>query len=270
MYDKMVQKLIEQFVRKSFNSLRLHLIGPDAVPKSLTFSFKTFDPQTTLASNYLSANSINSVDPDSIDKDTINKIKKVAEHYIDSIEQKTLADTSRIIGEKYDNLALQAKREGKTLREVAASAAGETILNEINKELLLQKDKTDKAVDALVVHELHNAQNAGALDGIIGSAKSLGIGDPTVFKIGVLDDSRCKYCWKLWTMPDQVTPKVYKLGELSGSPGHWKNPEPSVSPTHVRCRDILTILMPGFGFDSNGKVAYIGAGHDEYKKQRNS
>ncbi len=44
----------------------------------------------------------------------------------------------------------------------------------------------------------HRAQNAGALDGILSVSKSLNIEDPQIFKIGVLDSKRCKYCWKLW------------------------------------------------------------------------
>jgi len=77
----------------------------------------------------------------------------------------------------------------------------------------------------------------------------------------------CNHCWHLWTMPDKATPKVYKMSELSGSPGHWKNPSASISPTHVHCRDILTVLMPGFGFEGS-KIVYKGKDYDEYKKQR--
>jgi hypothetical protein len=86
---------------------------------------------------------------------------------------------------------------------------------------------------------------------------------------GNILNHNCKYCWSLWTRgDDKVTPRVYKLSELSANPGNPKNPDPSVSPTHISCRDILTILMPGFGFDDAGKITYIGNGHDEYAKQR--
>lgn len=262
-----LQKIIEDYVTKAFGSLRLNLIGPEALPKALVFSFKTFDPKTTLASNYLAANSLNSPTATSVDQDTIKKVQTVAKYYIDSLEKKSMADISRVIGEKYDNLILQAKREDKDIQDLIRSSAGEEIMKQIETELNSQKEKMDKAADMLVNHELHNAQNVGALDGIIGVSKAVGISDPTVFKIGVLDDHRCKYCWALWTMPDKVTPRLYKLSELSGSPGHWKNPEPSVSPTHVNCRDILTVLMPGFGFSPDGKIVYVSQDHDEYAKQ---
>lgn len=266
MFNKRLSKTVENFVKRSFNSLRLNLLGPAAVPKSLIFSYKDFNPQTTMVSNYLAAHSLNSLDPESVDKDTVNKLTTVASNYIDALEQKSIADITRIVGEKYDNLALQAKRDGKNIRDVLLSTAGESILTEIKTELEKHKERGDKAVDMLVNHELYNAQNAGALDGIIGAAKSLSIPDPTVFKIGVLDDKRCPHCWRLWTMEDKITPRVYKLSELSGSPGNYKNPDPSVNPTHPNCRDVLTILMPGFGF-SKGQIVYIGNNHDEHARQ---
>lgn len=272
MWTKALQKIIAQFVQKQFDTLRLNLLGPEAISaKTMSFSFEKFDPNSTLAANYLSANALNSIDPSSVDKDTIDKIRTLAEHYIDTIEQKALADTNRAISSNLDNLILQAKHEDRPIRDLLMEDAGKTIMKEIRSALNENKRKLDSAVDTLVNHELHNAQNAGALDGILSVAKSLNIDDPQIFKIGVLDQKRCKYCWKLWTMPDRVTPRVYKMSELSGSPGDdYRNPSASVAPTHVNCRDVLTVLMPGFTFDQSGNVKYVGDNHHEWTKQRSS
>lgn len=269
MLTKALRQIIEDYVSSSFDSLRFNLLGPDSVGKAITFSLKTFDPNATLAANYLTANALNSIDPSSVDSDTLNKIKAVAGNYVDAIEQKSLADITRIIGDRIDDISLRAKREGRDLQDMMREEAGQIILKEISSQLKDQKKKIDSAVEVLVNHELHNAQNVGALDGIISVSKSLNIQDPQIFKIGVLDDKRCKYCWALWTMPDKVTPRVYRLSELSGSPGNdWRTPKPSVSPTHVNCRDVLTVLMPGFSFDTQGNVIYVGDNHDEHAKQR--
>jgi hypothetical protein len=122
------------------------MLGPNSVPKSIVFSYRNFDPQTTLAANYLSANALNSVDPSSVDKETIDKVTTIASHYIDSIEKKSLADINRVIGEKYDNLALTAKRQGKDIRDIILAEAGQSIMKEIKFELKTQKDRIDKAV----------------------------------------------------------------------------------------------------------------------------
>lgn len=270
MLTRSLQKIINDYVNKSFNALRFNLLGPDSVSaKALTFSVQKFDPNATLAGNYLAANVMNSIDPTSVDKDTIDKIKTVASNYIDALHQKSIADVTRVIGENIDNLSLQAKQEERSLRDMMREEAGRVILKDISSQLKTQKEKIDSAVETLVNHELHNAQNVGALDGIISLSKSLNIEDPIVYKLGVMDTKRCKYCWALWTMPDQVTPRLYKLSELSGSSGpNWRDPKPSVTPTHVNCRDVLVTLMPGFSFSDSGDVIYIGGDHDEYAKQR--
>lgn len=268
MLTKQLQKIIEDNIRKTFSSLRMHLLGPDKVSRQYLFSIKNFDPNTTLSHLYAHANAVNDIKPGKSDSKSIDKLKDVAEKYIDALEQKTIADTTRIVGEKIDNLSVEAKIKNKSPEDYIRQPEGQKILASISKELKDQREKIKKAADLLVTHELHNAQNIGAFDGILGAAKSIGIDDPVVFKIGVLGDGkRCKFCWQLWTQPDKITPKVYKLSELSGSPGHWKNPSASISPTHVQCRCLLTVLMPGFGFEGS-KIVYKGKDYDEYKKQR--
>lgn len=267
MLSKIVQEIIENNVKKAFQNLRLNLLGPDKISKAVVFSIKNFDPLTTLASAYLHANSLNSIDDKSVDKDTINKLKDVAEKYIDNLEQKSIADVTRVVSEKIDNITTKAKTSGKTTEEILKSSDGREILRDLKSALKEQREKISSAADLIVNHELHNAQNFGAFDGLLSASKAANIQDPVVFKIGVMDEKRCKHCWRLWTLEDKITPKVYRLSELSGSSGHWKNPDASISPTHPNCRDILTVLMPGFGF-VNGKVTYLGKDHDEYKKQR--
>lgn len=265
--SKILQKIIEDSVKKSFQSLRLNLLGPDYISKSIHFSFKNFDPATTLGSMYSHANAINSTDPKSIDKSTLNKLKDVAENYVDALQEKSIADMNRIVGEKLDEISAKAKMQGSSTDDILNSKDGQSVLKELRVALKDQRVKIEKAADVIVNHELHNAQNYGAFDGLLSASKSMGIADPYVIKLGVMDEHRCKYCWELWTMPDKITPRVYKLSELTANPGHWKNPGPSISPTHPNCRDILTILMPGFGF-VGGKIAYIGKDHNEYNKQR--
>lgn len=260
MLTKSLQRIINKIISKNFTSLRLNLLGPDRVSKSMLFSLKNinYDPKTSIGSAYLHANALNSTNPQAVDVDTVNRLKDVAENYIDQLEQKTIADVTRIIGDNIAEIQTQSKLSGDSVRDIFLGESGQEILKKIKESLKEQNDKVNKAAEVLVNHELHNAQNYGAFDGLVESSRSLGIQDPTIFKIGVLDENRCKVCWKFWTLEDKITPRVYKVSELTANPGHWKNPTPSVSPTHINCRDINTILMPGFGFDSSGKVIYKG------------
>jgi hypothetical protein len=153
-------------------------------------------------------------------------------------------------------------------RDVLAEKSGQTIMKVLGEALDDQNDKITAAAEKIVNHELNRAQNFGALDGIIGANKSIGISDPTVFKILVDDERLCSVCRKIWLSEDGVTPKVYKLSELKAQPDGPKDLTPCISPQHINCRCILTTLMPGFTFDETGNVKYIGNNHDEWEKQR--
>jgi hypothetical protein len=268
MLTKTLQKIIQDNIKKTFANLKLNLLGPDKISKAFVFSVKKFDPMTTLASIYLHANSSHSVTSKSVDKGAINQLKDVAENYVDNLEQKSLADITRIVSDKLKDIEVKAKIAGVTSETMLRGQEGRNLLKDIKTSLMVQKEKIDKAAELITNHELHNAQNFGAFDGLLSAAKSVGIKDPIVFKIGITDEKRCIFCKKLWSLSDGVTPKVYKLSELMGNPGNPKNPVASVSPTHPNCRDILSILMPNFGFNESGNITYIGKDHDEYKKQR--
>jgi very-short-patch-repair endonuclease len=189
--SKILQKIIEDSVKKSFQNLRLNLLGPDYISKAIHFSFKSFDPATTIGSMYSHANAINSTDPKSIDKATLNKLKDVAENYVDALQEKSIADMNRIVGEKLDEISAKAKMQGASTYDVLNSKDGQSVLKDLRIALKDQKVKIEKAADVIVNHELHQAQNYGAFDGLLSAAKSMGISDPICFKIGVLDEHRC-------------------------------------------------------------------------------
>lgn len=269
MTSKIMQEIMKSYISRLFESLRLQLLGPQHIKgKAIVFSVRDFDPKTTLASNYLNSYSYNSIDEKGIDPKAIDKIQDVAASYIDSLEKKSLADMTRIIGSQSDNLVLQAKRDNVSIKEVIQTKTGKLALQTIKAELENQKDKIANSVDRLVTHELHNAQNFGALDGILGASKAMGINDPVVFKVLVDDERLCPVCRKLWLSADGITPKLYKLSELQATSPGPKALVAAVAPQHINCRCVLTTLVPGFAFNETGRIVYIGEGHDEYKKQR--
>lgn len=276
MFTKSLQRILNEIIGKTFNSLRFNLLGPDRVSKAFVFSMRGshYNPNTTIASAYINANALNTNDPSSIDKKTIERLTDVAEEYIDNLEQKSNADISRIVSQFSSEISTQAKILGQTEREILLSSFGEEIIKKLKAELKDQKKRIDKAAEVIAEYERHNAYNFGATDGIITAARAIGIQDPTVFKVLVDDERLCKYCRKLWLMPDGATPRVYKLSELAAAPGKdYKNPLPSIAPSHLNCRCVLVTLMPGFGF-KDGKIAHKGLDPDtkqqwdEYLKQR--
>jgi hypothetical protein len=112
------------------------------------------------------------------------------------------------------------------------------------------------------------------------SKKNIGIG--TIAKIQVeggmytspngLIHHNCQYCIKNHLLSDKITPRVFKFSELSHSyltTADRKSGAVSTCGLHPRCRCSLVLLSPGFGF-KDGRVTFIGLGHNEYDRQRNT
>ncbi len=279
MFTKSLQGILDEIIGKTFNSLRFNLLGPDRVSKAyvLSLSNKNYNPNTSLASAYLQANSSNTTNPSSIDKKTIQMLVDVSEGYIDSLEEKTSSDVNRVIAQRIAEIEQIAKIQQKTPREILLGSDGEEILNKLKTDLKDLKKKIDQSAELLAEHQRYNAINYGAADGILAAAKSIGIIDPTIIKIGIVDERLSDMCEHLWHTPGNLNkPKAYKLSELKGGEGNPKKGmwEPSIGLSHINCRHVLVSLMDGFGLDDNGKIVYKGVDPDtgkpwdEYSKQR--
>ncbi len=272
--NKNLIEIIKQLVMRTTNGLKANLLGPKYVHKEFIFSLRNFNPTTTLAHTYLNANSMNSSDAQSIDEKTLSTIENNALNHINNFEEKTHTDLARMVTDYQHNMEVKAKMSGKSVEELRTTDEGIKASKALSHSMNDYLKKMNTSVETITENELHVAANFGAFDGILHTAKSMGISDPTVCKLGVNDNKKCKHCKKLWMADDEISPRVYKLSELAGAAGDWKNPVASISTTHPNCRDILTLLSPGFGFEG-GKIVYkgkdpaTGQPWDEYSKQRN-
>lgn len=266
MIGKSGKRTIQEIISRAFDNLKGTLIGPSALSHYYAFGLRNYDPKKSLTQAYLHANTAQSLQ-DATDKQTVERLQDTANNYIDALKQKSVADIMRIVEENLATAKNKSKIGNQTFSEYLRSDDGRALLGKIRTELEAQKESINKGVELITNVELHNAQNHGAADSILNMSKTLGINDPTVCKIGVMDNKICKDCKKLWLMPDMMTPRVYKMSELSSDSGHWKDRKASISTTHPNCRHILTMVSPGFGFKS-GKFSYVGVDHDEYSHQR--
>jgi hypothetical protein len=79
----------------------------------------------------------------------------------------------------------------------------------------------------------------------------------------------CDFCRKIHLLPDNITPRVWLSSEVETG-YHIKNSDrPCWSGLHPNERCALTSLLPGFGFSKDGRVTWIGQGHNELEYQRN-
>ena len=257
---------IKDIIAKSFEKYKTSLVGPRAVHRGFVFALRGHPFNQKISDAYVHANVYNSM-KDSIDKNTIAHLENTAVNYIDSLQHKTTADILKTVDDHLSNAMKQGKLDGKNVDDYLQTPEGRNVMKDIKKTLDVQKDKISKGLELIANVSLYDAQNHGAADAIVDMSKSLGIADPIVFKIGVMDNKRCKTCWQLWTLEDKITPRVYKMSELAGGYMDRKDPKPTVGTSHPNCRDVLTFLAPGFGFEG-GRITYKGPDWDEYAHQR--
>lgn len=267
MLNKKTRKLLQDIISRSFDKFKGSFVGPAAFSTSYIFTLKDHPRNSRISDAYVHANTSSSMQ-DTIDRSTIEALDNTTINYLDALKLKATADIMRSVEENLSEAKNKGKLIGKTPYEYLKSKDGQEILTKIKDQLDDQKNKITKGLDLIANVQLNNAQNHGVADAILGMSSSLGDEDPTVAKIGIVDNELCKDCKRLWHKEGEImVPKVYKMSELAGDPGHWKSRVPSVSSTHPNCRHHLVYVAKGFGFTNKGKFQYISKDHDEYKHQ---
>lgn len=128
--------------------------------------------------------------------------------------------------------------------------------------------KVTSNVQRIVETETTKARNAGSLEAVSRISAAFGIEDPVVAFITVRDKDCCDECKRIHLLEDGVTPRVFKMSEVSHGYHKKGTNTPSVSGLHPHCRCCCVSILPGYGFDGAGGISFISIGHDEYKKQR--
>jgi hypothetical protein len=177
-------------------------------------------------------------------------LAKVAEGYLDAQKEITKA---RVIHSVNTWLATPSEKP-----------IGEVLGAELKAMWARVKDEVVKIANS----EGTTARNMGTLEGVIKSNALLGIEDPIVAFIGPKDEYTCKECIRVLYQADGVTPRVFRLSEVSHAYHERGTDTPSISGMHPQCLHSLVTIMPGYGFDENGKIRYRGRDHSELEAQR--
>lgn len=187
-------------------------------------------------------------------EDTIDSITSIAEGYLDAQKARTKA---------------QVVKDVTSFLSDARAAGVETDVETVLGGSLTETwGKITSDVKRIVESETQNGRAYGALEGLTLINAQHGIEDPTVAWVVVRDGHTCSECFRLHMLPDGVTPRVWKLSEVSNAYHKKGEDMPSISGLHPRCRCAIVSCMPGFGFNPSGQITYIAPGHDEYARQR--
>lgn len=236
-------------IGKMFDELAYKFLGniPKLREKSPFFSST---PKFSLAHIFVQA--MSGKEPNFFERDVLRSILNSSYGYIEGLKNKT----SSSVVESVDALVKEAKIKGN---HVTAGQVSELIAQEM--------EKARSHMKLIAEAETTKTRNMGHTMEIASKSESAGIEDPTVFFIVVRDGLLCSECKRLHMLPDGITPRCYKMSELSM--GYHKRGEdrPSACGEHPHCRCSLAQLPPGWGF-KGGYVSFVSLEHDEYARQR--
>jgi hypothetical protein len=185
-------------------------------------------------------------------QDLKEQLQRVAMGYLDTHQELTKVKVVNAI-----DSFLRDKGHRETPKTVATVLGGQLaqVWGEVTRDI-------KKLVDT----EATRSKNVGALDAITTIADERNIADPNVFFLHPLDDSTCKECIGTFFLEDRVTPKVFKLSEISSAYYQRGSYQPCLTGCHPVCRGKLTPIAPGYGF-KKGKLSFIAVGHDAHAEQ---
>ena len=203
-------------VEKMFDALAYKLLGN--IPKLRNKPFFGSSPVFSLAHIFIQA--LGGKDPNHIERDVLRSILNSSYGYIESLKNKTSSN----IAESVDALVKEAK-----VRNSYVTA------NQVTEIISSEMEKARNNMKLIAEAETTKTRNMAHTMEIVGKAKEQGVEDPTVFFIIVRDGQACSECVKLHMMDDGVTPKTYKMSEISMGWHKRGDDRPSACGEHPHC-----------------------------------
>lgn len=238
-------------VNDIFDRIALDFIGELPSLKFKKFLIISSKPHLGLANLFVQA--MNNRTPSLLEQDALKSLLESSHSYIESLKHKTTAN----ITERIDGLSREANLNDQPVNEDEMQA--------VYKEEMV---KAASQIKMIAETEGTKLRNMGSAMDIAHVSSHLGDKDPSVFFVCVHDNKLCPECKRLHLMPDGITPKIWKLSELSHGYHKRGGDRPSILGLHPNDRCTLTYLSNDFGFDKNGKVSYKKSGHDAYSEQK--
>lgn len=127
---------------------------------------------------------------------------------------------------------------GRTVTQVVGDHKGPLtpqMKNELKGSLDRIFEKSANAAEKIVDTEATVARNLAGLEAISAINVGAGVEDPVVFWLTSKDDKVCVECIKLHVMPDGITPRLWKLSEVSRGYHSRGDGTPSLLGLHPHC-----------------------------------
>jgi hypothetical protein len=245
------KEALGKVVEEMFDTIALQLIGD--VPQLQNKKRLIISSEPNLGLAHLFVQAMKNRVPNAVEKDALKSLLASSYGYIESLKNKTKSH----VAERLDGLAREASLQKRKIDR-----------NDVQSVIDEELGKAKSNLEAIAEYESTKLRNLGTMMEITNVSASIEDSDPTVFFVVVRDNVTCKECIRLHLMPDQVTPRLWKLSELTQAYHKRGNESPSAFGLHPHCRCTLTYLTRGFGFDKTGKLKYQEEAYDAYSIQR--
>lgn len=243
------KKLVNTTVENLFDRMALHLLGDIPELRNKKVAFFSTSPNLGLANLFVQVLNRN---PNQLESDALKGLLTTAHSYIEALKNKTKAT----IETEIDGYMKDQNNKGQSVSEL-----------EVQKRIIDGLVKAKSHIKTISETEATKTRNVAKTMQITRMAADMNVSDPSVYFAVVRDAKACERCVEMHLMPDRVTPRVWKLMDVTSQYAKKTDEVPSICGQHPNCRCTMVFLAPTYGF-KNGKVDYIGQGHDEYLKQR--
>lgn len=242
---------LAKVVEDIFDNIALQLIGDVPQLREKKRLIISSEPNLGLAHLFIQA--MKNKAPNAIEQDVLKSLLKTSYGHIESLKNKAKTN----IADRLDGLARQARLQKRKLDKEEIQA----ILDE-------ELSRAKSSLAAIAEYESTKFRNLGTMMDITSVAATVGDEDPTVMFVVIKDNVTCKECIRLHLMPDQVTPRLWKLSQLRQGYHKRGMDAPSAFGLHPYCRCTLVYVNRGYGFDKKGKLEYKSDNYNAYLSQK--
>lgn len=209
---------INKIVEDLFDTSAILLLG--AIPSLIRKKPTLLGFAATLGLVNLFVQAMNNKSPNVIEEDVLKSVLDGANNYINVLKNKTSND----IIQRIEGLARESKLSADKIPE-----------EELQKILQEEMKKARSNLQKIVMAESTKTRNLGSAMNITRFAAMRGESDPTVAFMVIKDKNTCEECIRVNLMEDGITPRVYKMSELSA--GYFKRGDkvPSLNGQHPHC-----------------------------------
>lgn len=246
---KIIQ-VVEKVIANQFDEFLVNFLG--IIPKLNEKKRIVFTTsKNNLTSLFLQA--LGQKEPNKDEEEVLKTSLRIAAGYVDALKERTQAKTIQ---------TLNAYAQEKQLQKEPIKPS------EIKKLMFSEIDKSKNHLKLIANSESNRVRNIGTAIQITKVAEDLKVDRPVVFFVPTIDERNDPETYRLHLLPDRKTPRCWYLDELNTSYHVKGDNRTSILGTNPNCRCFLTFMSPGFGFDQQGNLKWIGLDHDELKYQR--